>query len=82
MKGTLLVVELILRETGKPMTVREIVEYAEESTSPKNRLPTRALRPTTVVARDLSVDIKIKGENSPFVRTAPGRFTMRDLVES
>jgi hypothetical protein len=74
--STLPVVEQILRETGNPMSVREIVEYA------KGRLPTKSKTPDTVVARDLSMDIKKKGEASLFCRTAPGRYTMRALVDS
>lgn len=72
--STLPVVEQILRETGNPMSVREIVEYA------KGRLPTKSKTPDTVVARDLSMDIKKKGESSSFCRTAPGRYTMRALL--
>ncbi len=72
--STLAVVEEILRETRVPMSVREIVERAGE------RLPTKSKTPDTVVARDLSMDIKKKGEDSKFIRTAPGRYTMRELV--
>jgi hypothetical protein len=72
--STLAVVEEILRETRVPMSVREIVERAGE------RLPTKSKTPDTVVARDLSMDIKKKGEASRFIRTAPGRYTMRELV--
>ncbi len=72
--STLPVVEQILRETGNPMSVREIVEYA------KGRLPTKSKTPDTVVARDLSMDIKRKAESSIFCRTAPGRYTMRALA--
>lgn len=57
------------------MSVREIVEYAQ------GRLPTKSKTPDTVVARDLSMDIKRKGEKSLFCRTAPGRYTMREFVE-
>lgn len=73
--STLAVVEEILRETRVPMSVREIVERAGE------RLPTKSKTPDTVVARDLSMDIKKRGESSRFIRTAPGRYTMRELVE-
>jgi hypothetical protein len=73
--STLAVVEEILRETGTPMSVREIVERAGD------RLPTKSKTPDTVVARDLSMDIKKKGEVSIFTRTAPGRYTMREYVE-
>jgi uncharacterized protein (UPF0147 family) len=69
--STLAVVEEILRETAVPMSVREIVERAGV------RLPSKSKTPDTVVARDLSMDIKKKGETSIFVRTSPGRYTLR-----
>ncbi len=74
LKGTLGVVTALLRRTGVPMTVRQIVEQAGAE------LPTRSRTPMTVVARDLAMDIKNKGEASAFVRTAPGRYTLRELV--
>lgn len=72
--STLAVVEEILRETAVPMSVREIVERAGV------RLPSKSKTPDTVVARDLSMDIKRKGEGSLFVRTSPGRYTLRTLA--
>ena len=72
--STLAVVEEILRETAVPMSVKEIVERAG------SRLPSKSKTPDTVVARDLSMDIKKKGESSGFVRTSPGRYTLRELV--
>ncbi len=72
--STLAVVEEILRETAIPMSVREIVERAAA------RLPSKSKTPDTVVARDLSMDIKKKGEASLFVRTSPGRYTLRALA--
>src|SRR5204862_5714419 len=72
--STLGVVEEILRETAVPMAVREIVERAGA------RLPSKSKTPDTVVARDLSMDIKKKGEGSLFVRTSPGRYTLRSLA--
>jgi hypothetical protein len=71
--STLVVVEQILRETQVPMSVREIVVRAGE------RLPTRSKTPDTVVARDLSMDLKRKGDDSIFIRTSPGRYTLRAL---
>jgi hypothetical protein len=71
---TLAVVEEILRETAAPMSVREIVERAGV------RLPSKSKTPDTVVARDLSMDLKKKGESSLFARTSPGRYTLRELV--
>ncbi|MBA3460624.1 MAG: winged helix-turn-helix domain-containing protein [Deltaproteobacteria bacterium] len=72
--STLAVVEEILRETAVPMSVREIVERAGV------RLPSKSKTPDTVVARDLSMDIKRKGESSLFVRSSPGRYTLRSLA--
>jgi hypothetical protein len=66
-------IEEILRETAVPMSVKEIVERAG------SRLPSKSKTPDTVVARDLSMDIKKKGEASQFIRTSPGRYTLRDL---
>jgi hypothetical protein len=71
---TLAVVEDILRETAVPMSVREIVERAGA------RLPSKSKTPDPVVARDLSMDIKRKGEMSLFIRTSPGRYTLRTLA--
>ena len=73
---TLAVVEEILRETAVPMSVREIVERAGA------RLPSKSKTPDTVVARDLSMDIKKKADGSLFVRTSPGRYTLRTLASS
>jgi hypothetical protein len=72
--STLAVVEEILRETAVPMSVREIVERAGA------RLPSKSKTPDTVVARDLSMDIKRKGDTSLFIRTSPGRYTLRTLI--
>lgn len=72
--STLAVVEEILRETAVPMSVREIVERAG------TRLPSKSKTPDTVVARDLAMDIKKKGESSLFIRTSPGRYTLRVLA--
>lgn len=72
--STLAVVEEILRETGVPMSVREIVERAGV------RLPSKSKTPDTVVARDLSMDLKKRGEASLFARTSPGRYTLRSLA--
>jgi HB1, ASXL, restriction endonuclease HTH domain len=70
--STLAVVEAILREAAMPLSVREIVERAGDA------LPTKSKTPDTVVARDLSMDIKKKAEASTFVRTSPGRYAIRE----
>ena len=53
--STLTVVEEILRTSGAPISVREIVERAGA------RLPSKSKTPDTVVARDLAMDIKREG---------------------
>ncbi|MBP9087678.1 MAG: winged helix-turn-helix domain-containing protein, partial [Kofleriaceae bacterium] len=70
--NTLAVVEEVLRETATPMTVKQIVQRAGA------RLPSKSKTPDTVVARDLSVNIKKFGEQSLFVRTAPGLYGLRE----
>jgi hypothetical protein len=72
--STLNVVEEILRETRTPMVVREIVNVGG------TRLPTRSKTPDTVVARDLAMDIKRRGDESKFIRVSPGKYTLRELV--
>ena len=57
--STLAVVEAVLRNAAVPLSVREIVERAGDT------LPTKSKTPDTVVARDLSMDIKKKGDGSP-----------------
>ena len=72
--STLAVVEAILRNAAVPLSVREIVERAGDT------LPTKSKTPDTVVARDLSMDIKKKAEGSLFMRTSPGRYAIREQV--
>jgi len=72
--STLAVVEAVLRNAAVPLSVREIVERAGDT------LPTKSKTPDTVVARDLSMDIKKKGEISLFIRTSPGRYAIREQV--
>ena len=74
--STLRVVEEVLRDSRQPMVVKEIVQAAGE------RLPTKSKTPDTVVARDLSMDIKRLGAVSRFARTSPGRYTLREYVRS
>ncbi len=72
--STLATVEQVMRQTQTPMSVRDVVETAGDA------LPTRSKTPDTVVARDLSMDIKRLGDESRFIRTAPGRYTLREFV--
>jgi HB1, ASXL, restriction endonuclease HTH domain len=70
--STLVVVEEVLKESGAPMVVRDIVIAAGE------RLPTKSRTPATVVARDLAMNIKKHGVASRFVRVAPGLYALRE----
>ena len=63
-------VEAFLRAAGVPLTVAQIVRAGIRT------LPTLSCTPETVVARDLSMDIK-RNEKTRFVRAAPGLFTLR-----
>jgi hypothetical protein len=72
--STLAVVEDVLRKARIPLSVPQIVTRA------RGRLPTKAKRPELVVARDLALSLRRLGDESPFARTAPGRFTLRDLA--
>ena len=71
--STLAVVEEVLREAAVPMTVKEIVARAG------TRLPSKSKTPDTVVARDLSMDLKKKGVASVFARPSPGQYTLKAL---
>ena len=72
--STLAVVEEILRETAVPMSVREIVERAGARLPSKSKTPTRSSRAT---CRWTS---RRRARGSLFVRTSPGRYTLRALV--
>jgi hypothetical protein len=68
------VVEDVLRKARVPLSVLQVVTRA------RGRLPTSAKRPDLVVARDLALSLRQLGDESPFARTAPGRFTLRERV--
>lgn len=72
--STLVVVEEVLRESATPMTVKEIVAEAGR------RLPSKSKTPDTVVARDLSMDLKRRGHESRFFRSSPGMYTLREFA--
>lgn len=62
----------VLREAGRPLRAREIVDLAGE------RLLTASKQPYNVVARDLCRDINQYGPRSTVVRIATGLFAIRD----
>jgi hypothetical protein len=73
--GALTVVIEVLREAASPLSVQEIIDRAGA------RLTSKSKTPRTVVARDLAMEIKHKGEAAAVIRTAPGRFTLRESVQ-
>ncbi|MEO7731544.1 MAG: hypothetical protein ABIY55_11265 [Kofleriaceae bacterium] len=74
MVSTLPVVEQVLRTARVPLTALQIAKRAGP------HLPSAAKRPDTVIARDLSLNIRRLGNESRFTRTAPGLFTLREFV--
>jgi hypothetical protein len=72
--STLSIVEQVLRTARVPLTVQQIAKRAGP------RLPSTAKRPDTVIARDLSLNIRQLGKESRFTRTARGMFTLREFV--
>ena len=64
----------VLRQIGEPVRVKDIVAAAGL------RLPTRSKTPDTVVSRDLAMNIIWHGAASEIVRTAPGLYTLRELI--
>jgi hypothetical protein len=72
--STLAVVEDVLRKARIPLSVPQIVTRA------RGGVPPPAKRPDLVVARDLALSLRRLGDESPFARTAPGRFTLRERI--
>jgi predicted NUDIX family phosphoesterase len=75
----LIVAERVLGQTQRPMTVKEIVSLAigEGWFSDKRAGKT----PYQTLKSKLSVNIRRLGDESIFVRTAPGRFALRSYIE-
>jgi HB1, ASXL, restriction endonuclease HTH domain len=70
--STLDVVAEVLREVApRALRVRQIAELAG------SRLPTASQTPQTVVARDLAVDIRDRGDGSRFLRVARGEYVLK-----
>lgn len=74
----LAIAETILRRAGHPMSVRQIIEVAQEQAV----IPTRftGKTPAQTLKSKLSVHIRRLGAKSVFLRTAPGRFFLRGLL--
>ena len=67
----------VLAETGTPMTCKELIGAMAAKgywTSPGGKTPDATLN--AAILREISV----KGEQSRFVKPAPGRFALRPTV--
>src|SRR2546430_3210849 len=72
------VAEIVLREQLQPLTARRIIALGKEQGLLSDKLVGKT--PHQTLKSKLSVDIRRRGKNSVFVRTAPGRFYLRELV--
>jgi predicted NUDIX family phosphoesterase/dephospho-CoA kinase len=75
----LLVAEKILSTTRQPMSARQLVSYARDEGMFSENIAGKT--PYQTMKAKLSVDIRRRGEASRFVRTKPGKFFLRELVE-
>ena len=62
----------ILKEAGKPLHAEEITKRSLE----KNLIETSGSTPEATMHAQIAVDIKNKGNNSAFIRTSPGTFSL------
>ena len=74
--GNIDVIREVLLAAGAPISVRKIIELAG------GRLCTQSRTPSNVIARDLAMEIIRNRDASEFVRTAPGRYTLRALRDT
>lgn len=79
MKSEFLIVAKRLMETEKkPMSPRELVDLGQRCQLFSDNVAGKT--PYQTMKSKLSVHIRRFGETSPFVRTAPGRFFLRSLL--
>lgn len=70
----------ILKEVRQPMTPKGIWHAAEDKGLVPDKIAGKT--PIQTLKSKLSVHIRTHGDVSPFVRTAPGRFFLREFLES
>jgi predicted NUDIX family phosphoesterase len=73
------VAETLLRRYKRAMTARELIDLATDEKLFSDRLSGKT--PHQTMKSKLSINIIRKGANSRFVRTAPGRFYLRELLK-
>lgn len=70
----------VLRSERRPLTAKEILSIGIRDKLFSDKIAGET--PHQTLKSKLSVDIRRKGEGSPFIRTAPGRFFLRNLLEA
>lgn len=68
----------VLKESSGPLHYREITQFALE----KGYLETEGATPEASLNAQISVDIKVKGKKSPFIRTSPGHYSVNSTYEN
>src|SRR5680860_1678790 len=76
----LVVAEKILAEKKSSMSAKELVEFAYKGQLFTDKIAGKT--PHQTMKAKLSVDIRRKGDSSIFVRTMPGKFSLRRLVNN
>ena len=71
--------ERVLRNICRPLNARELVSYARQDGYFSEEMFSRT--PQKSMQARLSMDILNKGAESRFVRTGPGKFYLRDLLD-
>jgi predicted NUDIX family phosphoesterase len=79
MSEFLRVAEILFQKYREPMSAKELVHAAIEEQLFSDKLSGQT--PHQTMKAKLSVDIRRKGVQSIFVRTRPGRFFLRSLLE-
>lgn len=80
MSQFLAVAEIAIRDRKKPMSAKELYDYGRDNGLFSDSMS--GLTPWQTMKSKLSVHIRKYGESSTFVRTAPGQFFVRDLVDA
>ena len=65
---------LVLREEGRPLRAKELCELAHE----RGYCELTGSTPEATIAAAIATDIKVKGENSQFMRVGAGLFAIRE----
>jgi len=79
MSEFLIVAQKVLAEKGEPMRPKDIVEFAFRNKLFSDNVAGKT--PHQTMKAKLSVDIRRHGSSSKFIRTAPGRFFLRELID-